>query len=170
MVPQVPFNCFNILLTAFPHQFVIQQSVPVTMKLFTTDPLNFSTRERMQQSAMYDLCVGMRQVSQEFVRLQLTYEEFLAMKVLLLLSTGEMCAQKTPFKQTKNQTIIWKTSKCMNERMSSFTPLPLAPELSMRVREIGYISMSFDCKILTAVVWPIDLVRRDFIFWKVKFS
>ncbi len=37
------------------------------MKLFTTDPLNFSTRERMQQSAMYDLCVGMRQVSQEFV-------------------------------------------------------------------------------------------------------
>ncbi|XP_036407590.1 mineralocorticoid receptor-like [Megalops cyprinoides] len=43
--------------------------------------------ERMQQSAMYELCVGMRQVSQEFVRLQLTHEEFLAMKVLLLLST-----------------------------------------------------------------------------------
>ncbi|XP_034044269.1 mineralocorticoid receptor isoform X2 [Thalassophryne amazonica] len=43
--------------------------------------------ERMQQSAMYDLCVGMRQVSQEFVRLQLTYDEFLSMKVLLLLST-----------------------------------------------------------------------------------
>lgn len=60
------------------------------MTLFTTDPLNFFTRERMRQSAMYDLCVGMRQVSQEFVRLQLTYEEFLAMKVLLLLSTGEI--------------------------------------------------------------------------------
>nr|BAV17691.1 mineralocorticoid receptor [Atractosteus tropicus] len=43
--------------------------------------------ERMRQSAMYDLCLGMRHVSQEFVRLQLTYEEFLAMKVLLLLST-----------------------------------------------------------------------------------
>ncbi|KAJ8403605.1 hypothetical protein AAFF_G00349310 [Aldrovandia affinis] len=43
--------------------------------------------ERMQQSAMYELCVGMRQVSQEFVRLQLTDEEFLSMKVLLLLST-----------------------------------------------------------------------------------
>uniref|UniRef100_A0A665TYE9 Nuclear receptor subfamily 3, group C, member 2 n=1 Tax=Echeneis naucrates TaxID=173247 RepID=A0A665TYE9_ECHNA len=43
--------------------------------------------ERMQQSAMYDLCVGMRQVGQEFVRLQLTYDEFLSMKVLLLLST-----------------------------------------------------------------------------------
>ncbi|XP_029292594.1 mineralocorticoid receptor isoform X2 [Cottoperca gobio] len=43
--------------------------------------------DRMQQSAMYDLCLGMRQVSQEFVRLQLTYDEFLSMKVLLLLST-----------------------------------------------------------------------------------
>nr|XP_046271430.1 mineralocorticoid receptor isoform X1 [Scatophagus argus] len=43
--------------------------------------------DRMQQSAMYDLCLGMRQVSQEFLRLQLTYDEFLSMKVLLLLST-----------------------------------------------------------------------------------
>ncbi|XP_077379829.1 mineralocorticoid receptor [Festucalex cinctus] len=43
--------------------------------------------DRMQQSAMYSLCLGMRQVSQEFVRLQLTYDEFLSMKVLLLLST-----------------------------------------------------------------------------------
>ncbi|XP_023654919.2 mineralocorticoid receptor [Paramormyrops kingsleyae] len=43
--------------------------------------------ERMQQSAMYDLCLGMRQVSQDFMRLQLTYDEYLAMKVLLLLST-----------------------------------------------------------------------------------
>ncbi|KPP65653.1 putative protein similar to vertebrate nuclear receptor subfamily 3, group C, member 2 (NR3C2) [Scleropages formosus] len=43
--------------------------------------------ERMQRSAMYDLCLSMRQVSQEFVRLQLTYDEYLAMKVLLLLST-----------------------------------------------------------------------------------
>ncbi|XP_031415205.1 mineralocorticoid receptor isoform X2 [Clupea harengus] len=54
--------------------------------LFFAPDLVFN-EERMQQSAMYDLCVGMRQVSQEFVRLQLTYEEFLAMKVLLLLST-----------------------------------------------------------------------------------
>ncbi|CAG11072.1 unnamed protein product, partial [Tetraodon nigroviridis] len=44
--------------------------------------------ERMRQSAMYDLCLGMRQVSQEFLRLQLSYDEFLSMKVLLLLSTG----------------------------------------------------------------------------------
>nr|XP_014348128.1 PREDICTED: mineralocorticoid receptor [Latimeria chalumnae] len=43
--------------------------------------------ERMQQSAMYDLCQGMRQMSLEFVRMQLTYDEYLIMKVLLLLST-----------------------------------------------------------------------------------
>lgn len=49
-------------------------------------------RERMRQSAMYDLCLGMRQISQEFVRLQLTYDEFLSMKVLLLLSTGKQSA------------------------------------------------------------------------------
>lgn len=123
------------------------------MKLFTTDPLNFSTRERMQRSAMYDLCVGMRQVSQEFVRLQLTYEEFLAMKVLLLLSTGEIvCPENTfymGFKQTKYQTTIWKTSKCMNEWMSSFTPFAFSTRAEY---EIGYISMSFDCKISTPVV------------------
>lgn len=52
-------------------------------------PLFSFLRDRMQQSAMYDLCMGMRQVSQEFVRLQLTYDEFLSMKVLLLLSTGK---------------------------------------------------------------------------------
>jgi len=55
-------------------------------------------RERMRQSAMYDLCLGMRQVSQEFVRLQLTYDEFLSMKVLLLLSTGRQPAsRRAPF-------------------------------------------------------------------------
>lgn len=71
---------------------------------FNPDPLNFSPRERMRQSAMYDLCVGMRQVSQEFVRLQLTYEEFLAMKVLLLLSTGEIvCTDLTRVFQTEPQ-------------------------------------------------------------------
>nr|4LTW_A Chain A, Ancestral Steroid Receptor 2 [unidentified] len=43
--------------------------------------------QRMQQSAMYDLCQGMQQISQEFVRLQVTQEEFLCMKALLLLST-----------------------------------------------------------------------------------
>ncbi|KAK7807986.1 hypothetical protein U0070_016376 [Myodes glareolus] len=41
----------------------------------------------MHQSAMYELCQGMRQISLQFVRLQLTFEEYSIMKVLLLLST-----------------------------------------------------------------------------------
>ncbi|KAM6148129.1 mineralocorticoid receptor isoform 2-T2 [Erethizon dorsatum] len=43
--------------------------------------------EKMHQSAMYELCQGMRQLSLQFVRLQLTFEEYTIMKVLLLLST-----------------------------------------------------------------------------------
>nr|XP_032811366.1 mineralocorticoid receptor isoform X1 [Petromyzon marinus]XP_032811367.1 mineralocorticoid receptor isoform X1 [Petromyzon marinus]XP_032811368.1 mineralocorticoid receptor isoform X1 [Petromyzon marinus]XP_032811369.1 mineralocorticoid receptor isoform X1 [Petromyzon marinus]XP_032811370.1 mineralocorticoid receptor isoform X1 [Petromyzon marinus] len=42
---------------------------------------------RMQQSAMYQLCVEMRQVSEDFMKLQVTSEEFLCMKAILLLST-----------------------------------------------------------------------------------
>lgn len=44
----------------------------------------------MHQSAMYELCQGMRQISLQFVRLQLTFEEYSIMKVLLLLSTGTL--------------------------------------------------------------------------------
>ncbi|KAM3937860.1 mineralocorticoid receptor isoform 2-T2 [Leptodactylus fuscus] len=43
--------------------------------------------ERMRQSAMYELCQSMQQISLEFNRLQLTFEEYTIMKVLLLLST-----------------------------------------------------------------------------------
>ncbi|XP_060034969.1 mineralocorticoid receptor isoform X2 [Erinaceus europaeus] len=43
--------------------------------------------EKMHQSAMYELCQGMHQISLQFVRLQLTFEEYSIMKVLLLLST-----------------------------------------------------------------------------------
>lgn len=46
-------------------------------------------RERMHQSAMYELCQAMHQVSLQFVRLQLTFEEYSVMKVLLLLSTSK---------------------------------------------------------------------------------
>ncbi|KAJ7407687.1 Mineralocorticoid receptor [Willisornis vidua] len=44
-------------------------------------------RERMRQSAMFELCQGMHQISLQFVRLQLSFEEYTIMKVLLLLST-----------------------------------------------------------------------------------
>lgn len=38
---------------------------------------------------MYELCQGMHQISLQFVRLQLTFEEYTIMKVLLLLSTSK---------------------------------------------------------------------------------
>ncbi|XP_029460616.1 mineralocorticoid receptor isoform X2 [Rhinatrema bivittatum] len=43
--------------------------------------------QRMRQSAMYELCQGMQHVSVEFGRLQLSFEEYTVMKVLLLLGT-----------------------------------------------------------------------------------
>ncbi|XP_074849301.1 mineralocorticoid receptor isoform X2 [Carettochelys insculpta] len=43
--------------------------------------------ERMRQSAMFELCQGMHQISLQFVRLQINFEEYTIMKVLLLLST-----------------------------------------------------------------------------------
>ena len=49
--------------------------------------LLFLCREKMHQSAMYELCQGMHQISLQFVRLKLTFEEYTVMKVLLLLST-----------------------------------------------------------------------------------
>ena len=39
----------------------------------------------MRQSAMFELCQGMHQISLQFVRLQLSFEEYTIMKVLLLL-------------------------------------------------------------------------------------
>lgn len=47
----------------------------------------FSTcRHRMHISTMYEHCLRMRHISQEFLLLQITQEEFLCMKALLLFS------------------------------------------------------------------------------------
>ncbi|XP_018419052.1 PREDICTED: progesterone receptor-like [Nanorana parkeri] len=43
--------------------------------------------QRMKESSFYSLCVSMRQLPQEFVKLQVSQEEFLCMKALLLLNT-----------------------------------------------------------------------------------
>ncbi|KAM9321167.1 progesterone receptor [Gastrophryne carolinensis] len=43
--------------------------------------------QRMKESSFYTLCVSMRQLPEEFVKLQITHEEFLCMKALLLLNT-----------------------------------------------------------------------------------
>ncbi|XP_073469156.1 progesterone receptor [Aquarana catesbeiana] len=43
--------------------------------------------QRMKESSFYSLCIAMRQLPQEFVKLQISQEEFLCMKALLLLNT-----------------------------------------------------------------------------------
>lgn len=48
-----------------------------------------STRERMKLPYMNDQCELMLKISSEFVRLQVSHDEYLCMKVLLLLSTGQ---------------------------------------------------------------------------------
>lgn len=46
-------------------------------------------RERMKLPLMGDQCEQMLKICNEFVRLQVSYEEYLCMKVLLLLGTGK---------------------------------------------------------------------------------
>ena len=48
-----------------------------------------STRERMKLPYMAKQCEQMLKISSEFVRLQVSHDEYLCMKVLLLLSTGQ---------------------------------------------------------------------------------
>nr|XP_014345730.1 PREDICTED: progesterone receptor isoform X2 [Latimeria chalumnae] len=45
------------------------------------------TEQRMKESPIYDLCLSMRRIPQDFINLQVTQEEFLCMKALLLLNT-----------------------------------------------------------------------------------
>lgn len=47
------------------------------------------SRERMKLPYMADQCEQMLKISSEFVRLQVSNDEYLCMKVLLLLSTGQ---------------------------------------------------------------------------------
>lgn len=48
----------------------------------------FFPRERMKLPFMTDQCEQMLKICNEFVKLQVSYDEYLCMKVLLLLSTG----------------------------------------------------------------------------------
>lgn len=45
----------------------------------------------MKLPYMADQCEQMLKISSEFVRLQVSHDEYLCMKVLLLLSTGQTC-------------------------------------------------------------------------------
>lgn len=66
-------------------------------------------RERMKLPFMNDQCEQMLKICNEFVRLQVSYDEYLCMKVLLLLSTGN----GTHFslkKKKKKITCVFQTS------------------------------------------------------------
>lgn len=43
----------------------------------------------MRRTPIYDLCLAMQVIPQEFTNLQVTREEFLCMKAIILLNTGE---------------------------------------------------------------------------------
>ncbi|XP_062861336.1 progesterone receptor [Trichomycterus rosablanca] len=45
------------------------------------------SQDRMRRSPIYDLCMAMQLIPQEFAKLQVTKEEFLCMKALMLLNT-----------------------------------------------------------------------------------
>lgn len=69
--------------------------LPRRLHLFYTSPIPFPSslplppfRERMKLPFMTDQCEQMLKICNEFVRLQVSYDEYLCMKVLLLLSTG----------------------------------------------------------------------------------
>lgn len=48
----------------------------------------FVFREQMRRSPIYDLCLAIQFIPQEFANLQVTREEFLCMKAIILLNTG----------------------------------------------------------------------------------
>ncbi|XP_016399681.1 progesterone receptor-like [Sinocyclocheilus rhinocerous] len=63
-----------------------------TFQNVTTDYLYFApdlvlSQDQMRRSPIYDLCLAMQFVPQEFANLQVTKEEFLCMKALMLLNT-----------------------------------------------------------------------------------
>ncbi|XP_066109767.1 progesterone receptor isoform X2 [Saccopteryx bilineata] len=59
----------------------------VSGKMLYFAPDLILNEQRMKESSFYSLCLTMWQIPQEFVKLQVSQEEFLCMKVLLLLNT-----------------------------------------------------------------------------------
>uniref|UniRef100_A0A8C1TT33 Progesterone receptor n=1 Tax=Cyprinus carpio TaxID=7962 RepID=A0A8C1TT33_CYPCA len=73
-----------------------------TFQNVTTDYLYFApdlilSHDQLRRSPIYDLCLAMQFVPQEFANLQVTKEEFLCMKALMLLNT-------VPLEGLKSQT------------------------------------------------------------------
>ncbi|XP_049598105.1 androgen receptor [Syngnathus scovelli] len=76
--------------------------------------------QRMQISSMYEHCVRMKHLSQEFALIQLTQEEFLCMKALLLFSVLPVEGLKSQkcFEQLRH-TYISELNRLVNNRVTS---------------------------------------------------
>lgn len=57
----------------------------------------FNIRDQMRRSPIYDLCLAIQFIPQEFANLQVTREEFLCMKAIILLNTGKAHGQGLTF-------------------------------------------------------------------------
>ncbi|XP_071990282.1 progesterone receptor isoform X1 [Engystomops pustulosus] len=84
--------------------------------------------QRMKESSFYALCLSMRQLPQEFVKLQITHEEFLCMKALLLLNT-------IPLEGLKSQSLF--------DEMRSNYIRELAKAISLRHKGVVASSQRF---------------------------
>ncbi|XP_028840442.1 glucocorticoid receptor-like isoform X2 [Denticeps clupeoides] len=78
-------QCSWLFLMSFSLGWRSYQQCSGNMLCFAPDLV--INEERMNLPYMNDQCLQMMNISSEFVRLQLSYEEYLCMKVLLLLST-----------------------------------------------------------------------------------
>lgn len=85
---ELPLLCtmahLQLLLCSMEKQ---TQGVQIT-RHFTNSVLLF-LRQRMNLPCMYEQCKHMLMVARELSRLQVSYEEYLCMKTLLLLSTSK---------------------------------------------------------------------------------
>ncbi|KAM6973128.1 progesterone receptor isoform 3-T3 [Aplochiton taeniatus] len=72
-------------------------------------------QERMRRSPIYDLCLAMQFIPQEFTNLQVTREEFLCMKAIMLLNTVPLEGLKSQAQfEEMRQNYIRELSKVIN--------------------------------------------------------
>ncbi|XP_028817290.1 progesterone receptor [Denticeps clupeoides] len=74
-------------------------------------------QERMRRSPIYDLCLAMQIIPQEFANLQVTKEEFLCMKALMLLNTVPLEGLKSQIQfEEMRQNYIRELTKAIHMR------------------------------------------------------
>uniref|UniRef100_A0A8C6WKQ4 Androgen receptor n=1 Tax=Neogobius melanostomus TaxID=47308 RepID=A0A8C6WKQ4_9GOBI len=124
---------------------------------------------RMHISSMYEHCIRMRHLSQEFVLLQITQEEFLCMKALLLFSIVPVEGLKSQkYFDELRLTYINELDRVINYQMSSncsqrfYQLTRLLDSLQMTVRKLQQFTFdlfiqaqSLPTKILAGLAKPI---------------